>query len=1519
MKPLQIIALVLAATLVLRASGQTTSTNDPATGTNAPSGRTPKYANEVGPVHGWIALQAYLLLPAGSLKQEMAGYLPTSAGNPCYGPSFTSLASWRTNPDAVDSSSPGTAVVEGAWEEDVPDWDSKTHFWNPDGGFNAGLYVATPTLYHFDSALLVADAHFRNALIAYQAGQKANAYYLLGRMAHLLADMSVPAHVLRDWHIPWLSIDQDGYEIYTARDGNYTRITSTSLGVSIPNRALLACYFDTPAGFDTDMVNLFFDQAASSQRFDSDDKNGKSTDYGQGKYRLGWDALATGKTLSRAELWNAELGIPTTFNRDLVRFADYDVFTDCDNPQNIRICYYETFFNTYNNHADKRIKAFYTDGSNAFVDANLDEITDIPDSILKCIYQPKLEADAIGHVAALYQLFWDRTHPATPITAPSIASVSPTTLLTSSSPQLITIYGSNFKAAGDPNVSSLLFFDPAGNPYLRTPSYATTTELRYNVTVQSAVGTWRVVVTNAAQNASAPANFTVVAPPPPTSGSLTVTIDPTSARTAGAQWAVDAGVWRNSGDTATGLTPGTHNISCKAIAGYTAPASHSVTITGGAVTSDTETYTVVTPSTYTLTVNYNPEQGGASPSPLVPQTGSTYGSYSFGYAAGAATLVQASASTGYHFTGWSGDASGTANPITVTMNGNKNITANFAAGDPNLGTLTVTIVPPEAAAAGVTWGFNESDFRASGSSVQSWPGTFLIFVNGTNGWIGYPSWITIVAGQTTNVSLSASSTTGSIVGNDPRTYSTLAGSTTNSGSADGVGSAARFYRPWSIAVDGSSNVFVADSWNGVIRKIKPSGEVTTIAGKVGVSGFADGQGTNAIFNNPTGIAVDTSSNLYVADFQNSVIRKITPDGTVSTYAGSAGVNDSVDAVGSAARFYFPCGVAVDTNGNLYVADSVNQTIRKITPGRAVSTLAGYSRSWGTADGSGSAARFHNPEDVAVDNSGNVYVADNVNQTVRKVTPAGAVTTLAGFPGSGGAADGTGNAARFNNMSGVAVDRDGNILVADTGNYAIRKVTQAGVVTTLAGQSGHPGSADGVGNLVRFNSPSDIAVGPSGIMYVDDSMNHTIRVTLPVGPKFDQTITFAAVPDKYVNDLPFALNATASSGLPVTFSLISGQATLSNNVVTLTGTGTITVRASQAGNSTFNAAPNVDRSFVVAKLPQAISFGPLSRQTVGDAPFPLSASASSGLPVSVAIVSGPAVLSGNIVTLTGAGTVVVRASQLGDAVYAPAANVDQAFPVVRGINMITDFSRATNGQFHLVFAGDFSRNYIVEFSTNLLNWAPLTTNTVDSLGNLEFTDTSATNRMRFYRVVPLAQGPMVLQPGPADGQDIWTTSIYSNGTNTSGANGIANENVLVGGWGDYYYAYIKFDLTGLPSHANLATVQLYSFSGWHSGFANVSMFLDRVTQNWDALFATGIMRWADKPAATNLRTISAPAVNNWYSIDITDLYNAWQAGTYPNYGIALRPTGNWDQFNYFWSSRYSGDPTLRPKCVIVPGN
>jgi sugar lactone lactonase YvrE len=326
---------------------------------------------------------------------------------------------------------------------------------------------------------------------------------------------------------------------------------------------------------------------------------------------------------------------------------------------------------------------------------------------------------------------------------------------------------------------------------------------------------------------------------------------------------------------------------------------------------------------------------------------------------------------------------------------------------------------------------------------------------------------------------------------------TLAGS--SPGIADGTGSAARFYYPWGVAVDGSGNLYVADTYNHTIRKITPAGVVTTLAGTARSSGSADGTGSAAQFNQPAGVAVDGSGNVYVADTDNNTIRKITPAGVVTTLAGTATFyGGSADGTGSAARFYWPFGVAVDGSGNVYVADGANDTIRKITSAGVVTTLAGTAGSPGSTDGTGSAARFYNPYGVAVDGSGNVYVADVLNHTIRKITPAGVATTLAGTAGSSGSADGTGSAARFYYPYGVAVDGSGNVYVADTYNHTIRKITPAGVVTTLAGTPGRGSSVDGTGSAALFYQPAGVAVDGSGNVYVADTWNNRIRKITPAG-------------------------------------------------------------------------------------------------------------------------------------------------------------------------------------------------------------------------------------------------------------------------------------------------------------------------------------------------------------------------------------------------------------------------------------
>lgn len=315
---------------------------------------------------------------------------------------------------------------------------------------------------------------------------------------------------------------------------------------------------------------------------------------------------------------------------------------------------------------------------------------------------------------------------------------------------------------------------------------------------------------------------------------------------------------------------------------------------------------------------------------------------------------------------------------------------------------------------------------------------------------------------------------------------TFAGQVGIKGYTDGPGALAQFRLPNNIAVDKAGNVYVADTANDMIRKITPDGTVSSFAGSSHQRGSADGQGANARFWAPFGIAVDASGNVYVADTANNTIRKITPDGMVTTLAGLAGQPGSADGTNSVARFRNPWGVAVDKAGAVYVADMSNDTIRRINTSGVVHTIAGQAGMTGNADGFGTGARFNNPFAVAVGGDGNVYVSDTANDTIRKISVSHVVTTLSGQPGTAGNTDGSGGGVLFWNPQGLAVDSLGDVYVADTGNNLIRKITPMGVATTVALPT------DNAGKPIQLNSPGGVALDSAGNVYVADTNNHCVR-------------------------------------------------------------------------------------------------------------------------------------------------------------------------------------------------------------------------------------------------------------------------------------------------------------------------------------------------------------------------------------------------------------------------------------------
>lgn len=297
------------------------------------------------------------------------------------------------------------------------------------------------------------------------------------------------------------------------------------------------------------------------------------------------------------------------------------------------------------------------------------------------------------------------------------------------------------------------------------------------------------------------------------------------------------------------------------------------------------------------------------------------------------------------------------------------------------------------------------------------------------------------------------------------------------GLADGRWNQARFNGLHGLAVDSAGNLYVGDTGNHAIRKVTPDGNVTTLAGN-GTAGFADGTGPAARFSGPQGVAVDGSGNVYVADIGNCRIRKISPGGTVTTLAGS-GTCGFQDGPASTARFNVPHAVCVDTAGNVYVADSGNHRVRKISTDGSVTTLAGN----GTAsslNGTGTAATFNSPDGIAVDAAGNLYMTEYSGGNVRKIAPNNVVTTVVG--GVGG-------------PHLLSIDRAGVLWLPAQGEWKVYSLTVGGTKTFLTG-TGSSGYVDGLLATAAFAQVAGTAADAAGNVYVADAQNHRIRIVRP---------------------------------------------------------------------------------------------------------------------------------------------------------------------------------------------------------------------------------------------------------------------------------------------------------------------------------------------------------------------------------------------------------------------------------------
>jgi NHL repeat len=650
-------------------------------------------------------------------------------------------------------------------------------------------------------------------------------------------------------------------------------------------------------------------------------------------------------------------------------------------------------------------------------------------------------------------------------------------------------------------------------------------------------------------------------------------------------------------------------------------------------------------------------------------------------------------------------------------------------------------------------------------------------------------------------------------------FTTVAGG--SQGSVDGPNFAAQFYNPTGVAVDGTGNVYVADQNNNLIRKITPLGTnwiVTTIAG--GTQGGLDGTNTSAQFFGPTGIAIDRPGNLYVADQYNGVVRKITQSGTnwvVSTIAGTAGLMGNQNGTNGGARFSNPTGLALDGAGNIFVADEVNNAIRRITPvgtNWIVTSIAGGAK--GASDGTNTAAQFYEPFGVAVDTGGRVFVADQFNNTIRLITPVGTnwvVTTIVGQPVSG-LSNGSGTNVYFDAPVGLAVDTNDNVYVADLFNNAVRKLAPSGtswMVSTIGG--GSQGSNNGTGSNASFDLPFGVAVDAYGDLYVADSQNNAIRLGVATNsPAPTGSLEVMLTPSRAISaGAKWRLDGV---GLVHTNgAILSGLVPGNHSVSFLTATGftapaaqivPVTVRqmSETTGNYT-TAIANAGSLQVMISPSDAVLAG--AQWQVDSGPWQTNEAIVQGLSSSVHHtlsffnpVSGWTTPSSQTVALTNrqttlaTGFYVLQTGSMqttilpstavaagakwqidGGAFQASGATISGLLPgshtvsyntllgwkapvneVVIITNALTTSAVgiytqppqlsgviAAGGKFQFVLQGQGGTDYVIQDSLDLIHWTPLATNTLPEAGFATIMDSEMTNYVRrFYRALAVPITP-----------------------------------------------------------------------------------------------------------------------------------------------------------------------------------
>jgi uncharacterized repeat protein (TIGR02543 family) len=493
------------------------------------------------------------------------------------------------------------------------------------------------------------------------------------------------------------------------------------------------------------------------------------------------------------------------------------------------------------------------------------------------------------------------------------------------------------------------------------------------------------------------------------------------------------------------------------------------TITGNTIIS-----AVFTPLQYTYTITISDSVGGTvSLSPNKPD-----------YASGEVVIVTAIPSTGYTFTAWGGDVSGTVNPLTITVQRNMLISASYA--QMTTGNYTVTV--SSTVGGTISLSPNKTNYN-SGDSVT-------ITATASAGY-SFASWGGDLTGSVNPLTFAVSENMTIIAAFIPTSgvISTVAGNGTSGFSGDGgPATSAQLGGPMDVAVDSAGNLYIADVGNHRIRKVNTAGIILTVAGN-GSAGFSGdgGPATSAQLNQPRCVALDEVGDLYIGDSVNNRIRKVNTAGIIITVAGNGSGGCSGDGgPATSAQLGYPDGVAFDNAGNLYFVDR-NFRIRKVDIIGTITTVAGNGNIGDSGDGGPAlSAQLYYPSGVAVDTAGNIYFATTMAARIRKIDKAGTITTvagkgLAGYSGDGGVA----TSAQLSGPLDVAVDSAGNLYIADSGNCRIRKVSTSGTITTFAGGNSSLGDG-GPATAAELNLPCGVAVDAAGNLYIADYNNHRIR-------------------------------------------------------------------------------------------------------------------------------------------------------------------------------------------------------------------------------------------------------------------------------------------------------------------------------------------------------------------------------------------------------------------------------------------